>query len=53
MKRTKLIYLVGQSEKELLAYDEYDSKGSGKCFNDNPFMANKSIGLNLRVSVPL
>ena len=41
MKRTKLIYLVGKSEKELLAYDEYDSEGSGKWFTDNPIMANE------------
>ena len=26
---------------ELLAYDEYDSKGSGKWFTDNPIMANE------------
>jgi hypothetical protein len=31
MKRTKLVYLVGKSENELLAYDEYCS-GSGKWF---------------------
>ena len=41
MIRTKLIYLVGKSEKELLAYDEYDSKGSGKWFTDNPIMAEE------------
>ena len=40
MKRTKLVYLVGKSEKELLAYDEYDS-GSGKWFTDNPIMAKE------------
>jgi len=41
MIRTKLIYMVGKNEKELLAYDEYDSKGSGKWFTDNPIMANE------------
>jgi hypothetical protein len=41
MKRTKLVYLLGRNEKELLAYDEYDSKGSGKWFTDNPIMANE------------
>ncbi|MDR2542291.1 MAG: hypothetical protein LBC80_02435 [Treponema sp.] len=40
MRRTKLIYLVGKSENELLAYDEYDS-GSGKWFTENPIMANE------------
>ena len=40
MTRTKLIYLVGKSENELLAYDEYDS-ASGKWFTDNPIMANE------------
>ena len=39
MKRTKLIYLLGKSENELLAYDEYDSEGSGKWFTDDPIMA--------------
>jgi len=39
--RTKLIYLVGKSEKELLAYDEYDSKGSGEWYTDNPIMAEE------------
>ena len=38
-QRTKLVYLLGRSEKELLAYDEYDSEGSGKWFTDNPMMA--------------
>jgi len=33
--------MVGKNEKELLAYDEYDSKGSGKWFTDNPIMANE------------
>ena len=41
MKRTKLVYLVGRNEKELLAYDEYDSEGSGKWFTDNPVMAEE------------
>ena len=41
MRRTKLIYLIGKSETELLAYDEYDSEGSGKWFTDNPIMANE------------
>jgi hypothetical protein len=41
MKRTKLIYLLGRSENELLAYDEYDSKGSGKWFTDTPIMAKE------------
>ena len=41
MKRTKLVYLLGKSEKELLAYDEYDSEGSGKWFTDNPVMAEE------------
>ena len=27
MKRTKLVYLLGKNEKELLADDEYDSEG--------------------------
>jgi len=33
--------MVGRNEKELLAYDEYDSKGSGEWFTDNPIMANE------------
>ena len=41
MKRTKLVYLLGKNEKELLADDEYDSEGSGKWFTDNPIMANE------------
>ena len=41
MKRTKLVYLLGKNEKELLAYDEYDSEGSGKWFTDNPVMAHE------------
>ena len=41
MKRTKLVYLLGKNEKELLAYDEYDSEGSGKWFTNNPIMANE------------
>ena len=41
MKRTKLVYLLGKNEKELLGYDEYDSEGSGKWFTDNPIMANE------------
>jgi len=41
MKRTKLVYMLGRNEKELLAYDEYDSEGSGKWFTDNPIMANE------------
>jgi len=41
MRRTKLIYLVGKNEKELLAYDEYDSEGSGRWFTDYPVMANE------------
>ena len=40
MVRTKLIYLLGKSENELLAYDEYDS-ASGKWFTDNPIMAEE------------
>jgi hypothetical protein len=41
MIRTKLVYLLGKNEKELLAYDEYDGEGSGKWFTDNPVMANE------------
>jgi hypothetical protein len=41
MTRTKLVYLLGKSENELLAYDEYDSKGSGKWFTENPIMAEE------------
>jgi hypothetical protein len=41
MKRTKLVYVLGKNEKELLAYDEYDGEGSGKWFTDNPIMANE------------
>ena len=33
--------MLGKNEKELLAYDEYDSEGSGKWFTDNPIMANE------------
>jgi len=40
MKRTKLVYMLGKNEKELLADDEYDSEG-GKWFTDNPIMANE------------
>ena len=39
--RNKLVYLAGKSEKELLAYDEYDSEGDGKWFTDNPVMAEE------------
>jgi hypothetical protein len=41
MKRTKLVYLLGKSENELLACDEYDSEGSGDWFTDNPIMAEE------------
>ena len=41
MIRTKLVYLLGKNEKELLAYDEYDSEGSGEWFTDNPIMAKE------------
>jgi len=41
MIRTKLVYLLGKNEKELLACDEYDSEGSGRWFTDNPIMANE------------
>ena len=40
MTRTKLVYLLGRSENELLAYDEYDSS-TGKWFTDNPIMAKE------------
>ena len=40
MIRTKLVYLLGKSENQLLAYDEYDSK-DGKWFTDNPIMAEE------------
>jgi hypothetical protein len=40
MKRTKLVYLLGRNEKELLADDEYDSEG-GEWFTDNPIMARE------------
>jgi len=40
LRRTKLVYMLGKSEKELLADDEYDSEG-GKWFTDNPIMANE------------
>jgi len=39
--KNKLVYLVGKSENELLAYDEYDSEGDGKWFTDNPVMAEE------------
>jgi len=41
MKRTKLVYLVGKSEKELLAYDEYDAEGSGLWYTDKPILAEE------------
>ena len=41
MKRTKLIYILGRNKNELLAYDEYDSEGSGKWFTDSPMMAEE------------
>ena len=41
MIRTKLVYLLGKNENELLACDEYDSEGSGRWFTDNPIMANE------------
>jgi hypothetical protein len=41
MTRTKLVHLLGRNENELLAYDEYDSEGSGKWFTDNPIMAEE------------
>jgi len=47
MIRTKLVYLLGKSEKELLAYDEYDSKDSGEWFTDNPIMANEYIYIQM------
>ena len=40
MTRTKVVYLVGKSENQLYAYDEYDS-GSGTWFTDNPVMAEE------------
>jgi len=39
--KNKLVYLIGKSENELLAYDEYDSEGDGKWFTDNPVMAEE------------
>jgi hypothetical protein len=34
-------YVLGNSEKELLAYDEYDSHGSGRYFTDDVAMYDR------------
>ena len=39
--KTCQFYAVGKSEKELLAYDEYDSMGSGEYFTDDVLMCNR------------
>ena len=36
-------YAVGKSEKELLAYDEYDSQGSGLYFTDDALMCDRYL----------
>ena len=38
--RTCQFYAAGKSEKELLAYDEYDS-GSGRYFTDDAYMCDR------------
>jgi hypothetical protein len=38
MTRTNFFYVPGKSEKELFAYDEYDSQGSGIYYTDDPLM---------------
>jgi len=45
--------MLGKNEKELLAYDEYDSEGSGKWFTDNPIMANEYYGFIFPFIVPI
>ena len=41
--QTCTFYAVGKSEKELLAYDEYDSQGSGLYFTDDLFMCKRYL----------
>jgi hypothetical protein len=41
LKRTCQFYALGKSESELLAYDEYDSRGSGRYFTDDAFMCDR------------
>jgi len=43
VSQTCTFHAVGKSEKELLAYDEYDSKGSGIYFTDDLFMCNRYL----------
>jgi hypothetical protein len=38
MTRTIFFYAPGKSEKELFAYDEYDSLGSGIYYTDDPLV---------------
>ena len=39
--KTCQFYAVGKSENELLAYDEYDSWGSGRYFTDDVLMCDR------------
>jgi hypothetical protein len=38
MAQTIFFYAPGKSEKELFAYDEYDSRGSGIYYTGDPLM---------------
>ena len=36
-------YATGKTEKELLAYDEYDSNGDGRYFTDDTYMCDRYV----------
>ena len=42
-KQVCSFYAVGKSEKELRAYDEYDSQGSGLYFTDDALMCERYL----------
>jgi hypothetical protein len=41
VQKTCRFYTVGKSEKRLLAYDEYDSRGSGRYYTDDVYMCDR------------
>jgi hypothetical protein len=41
VQKTCQFYALGKSEKKLLAYDEYDSRGSGRYYTDDVYMCDR------------
>jgi hypothetical protein len=39
--KTLQFYAIGKSCRELLAFDEFDSKGSGQYYTNDPFFADR------------